>query len=187
MTEAQCDQLLAMLEKHKWPYRCRRLNIVPPEFQGGQGARGDKRRSSRYCLTRTKSESFGKDNQANKPIYELVVSMLPEDFERGEHLCMTINHNVCCYPHKDANNVGRETLAMFLGEFEGGELVMETGEVYRGTRVWHRYDGARVTHWNTEHCGDKYSVIVHNNKTSLTWKNHDKRKIEKQKISFSDF
>jgi len=92
--------------------------------------------------------------------------MLPEDFEKGEHLCMTINHNVTCYPHKDANNVGRETLAMFLGDFEGGELVMETGEVYSDKRVWHRYDGARVTHWNTEHSGDKYSVIVHNNKTT---------------------
>ena len=123
----------------------------------------------RFCLRRTKSQSFGVDNQTNRPIYEHVVSMLPDDFVRGEHLCMTINHNVTCYPHKDTGNVGRETLAMFLGEFEGGELVMETGEVYRGKGVWHRYDGARVTHWNTEHVGDKYSVIVHNNRTSLTW------------------
>jgi len=106
-----------------------------------------------------------------------VISMLPEDFEKGEHLCVTLNHNVTCWPHKDANNVGRETLAMFLGEFEGGDLVMETGERYRATRVWHRYDGARVTHWNIEHSGDKYSVIVHNNKRSLAWKNYDKRKI----------
>ena len=85
---------------------------------------------------------------------------------------MTINHNATCYPHKDANNVGRETLAMFLGEFDGGELVMETGERYSDKRVWHKYDGARVTHWNTEHSGDKYSVIVHNNKTTLCWKNY---------------
>ena len=95
--------------------------------------------------------------------------MPPDDFERGEHLCMTINHDVTCYPHKDTGNIGRETLAMFLVNFEGGELVTETGEVCREKGVWHKYDGARETYWNTEHTGDKYSVIVHNNKTSLTW------------------
>ena len=75
------------------------------------------------------------DNQTNRPIYDHVVSMLPDDFVRGEHLCMPINHNVTSYPHKDTGNVGRETLAMFLGDFEGGELVMETGEVYSEKRV----------------------------------------------------
>jgi len=68
-------------------------------------------------------------------------------------------------------------VTMFLGEFDGGELVMETGERYSAKRVWHRYDGARVTHWNTEHSGDKNSVIVHNNKTTLCWKNFNKKKI----------
>ena len=174
MTEAQCDQLEEMLRLHQWPYKCRRLNIVPPEFRGE--GKGEKRRSSRYCLRRTKDQSFGKENQTLRPIYQHVINMLPEDFEQGEHLCVTLNHNVTCWPHKDANNVGCETLAMFLGEFEGGDLVMETGERYRDTRVWHKYDGARVTHWNMEHSGDKYSVIVHNNKRSLAWKNYDKRK-----------
>ena len=83
-----------------------------------------------------------------RPIYEHVVSMLPDDFPRGEHLCMTINHNMTCSPHRD-----RVTLAMSLAEFEGGELHLETGEVYSEKRVWHRYDGAGVTHWNTEHVG----------------------------------
>ena len=106
MTEAQCDQLLSMLQKHKWPGKCRRLNIVPPEFRG-RGT-GEKRRSMRLCLRKTKSQSFGVDNQTNRPIYEHVLSMLPDDFVRGEHLCMTINHNVTCYPHKDAGNVGRD-------------------------------------------------------------------------------
>ena len=48
---------------------------------------------------------------------------------------------------------------MILGEFEGGELCLETAEVYREKGVWHRYDGVRVTHWNTEHVGDKYSTV----------------------------
>ena len=141
---------------------------MPPEFRG-RGT-SENRRSIRLCLRKTKSQSFGVDNQTNRPICDHVVSMLPDDFVRGEHLCVTVNRNVTYYPHKDTGNVGHETLAMFLGEFEGGELVMETGEVYNERRVWHRYDGARVTHWNTEHVGDKYSVIAHNNKTSLTRK-----------------
>ena len=28
MTEAQCDQLLEMLKKHRWPSKCRRINIA---------------------------------------------------------------------------------------------------------------------------------------------------------------
>ena len=51
---------------------------------------------------------------------------------------MTINHNVTSYRHRGCGNAGQETLAMFLGEFEGGELHTETGEVYSEKRVWHR-------------------------------------------------
>ena len=155
MTEAQCDQLLEMLKKHRWPSICRRINIVPPEFRTESH-----RRSERMCLRRTKSQSVGADNKTMRPIYEAVVSMLPPDFPRGEHLCVTINPDVTCYPHRDRGNVG-EVLLMFLGEFEGGELHTETGEVYKEKRVWHKYDGAAVTHWNSEHVGEKYSVIVH--------------------------
>ena len=104
-----------------------------------------------------------------RPIYEHVVSMLPDDFPRGEHMSMTINHNVTCYPHRDCGNVG-DVLLMFLGDFTGGELHTETGEVYSEKRVWHRYDGAGVTRWNTEHVGEKYSVIVHNNNRPLAGK-----------------
>ena len=55
-----------------------------PEFRG-RGS-GDKRRSMRVCLRRTKSQSFGADNQTKRAIYDHVISMLPDDFERGEHL-----------------------------------------------------------------------------------------------------
>ena len=164
MTEAQCDELERLLKKHRWPSFCRRLNIVPPEFRSeatwGYG---------RLCLRRTKSQAFGADNKKMRPLYDHIVSMLPEDFPRMEHLCMTINHNVTCYPHRDRANIG-DVLIMFLGDFEGGELHMEDGTVYSEKRVWHRYDGAGVTHWNTEHVGEKYSVIVHNNNRPLKWK-----------------
>ena len=86
------------------------------------------------CLRKTKSQSFGVDNQTNRPLYDHVVSMLPPDFLRGKHLCMTVNHNVTCYPHRDCGNVG-DVLLMFLVDFEGGELHTETGEVFSEKRV----------------------------------------------------
>ena len=61
---------------------------------------------------------------------------------------------------------------------------METGEVYSEKRVWHRYDGAAVTHWNSEHVGETYSVIVHNNKTSLAWKKQELDVEESNRYSF---
>ena len=71
-------------------------------------------------------------------------------------------------PAKDAGNVG-STLAMFLGDFTGGELLLETGEVFSEKGVWHRYSGSDVLHWNLPHVGEKFSVIAHNNKKSITW------------------
>ena len=87
-------------------------------------------------------------------MYEHILSMLPDDFPRGQHLCVTINHNVTCYPHRDRANMG-DVLIMFLGDFEGGELHTEHGDVHTEKRVCHRYDGAGVTHWNSEHMGEK--------------------------------
>ena len=64
-------------------------------------------------------------------------------------------------------------------------MVIERGEVCKDEKVRHRYDGARITHWNTEHVGDKYSVIVHNNKTTLTWKNFDAKNRKANKKIFN--
>ena len=53
---------------------------------------------------------------------------------------------------------------MFLGDFKGGALLTENGDRYEERGVWHRYDGARVKHWNEPTTsGTKYSVIIHNN------------------------
>jgi len=65
-----------------------------------------------------------------RPLYDHIVSMLPEDFPRMEHLCMTINHNVTCYPHRDRANIG-DVLIMFLGDFEGESYIQSTGMCIR--------------------------------------------------------
>jgi len=163
MSAEQQEEILEIFKKHKWPRVCRRLNIVSPEYRQTQSEEKD-----RKTLIECKSQSFSANNKGMRKIYEKIVEMLPPDFERGPNLCFTINHNVTCHPHKDAGNVG-PTLAMFLGDFTGGELLLETGEVYSEKGVWHRYSGSDVLHWNLPHVGEKFSIIVHNNKRSITW------------------
>ncbi len=89
--------------------------------------------------------------------------MLPAWFGPGEFFGVTLNRNVCCAPHKYKNNVG-ETDIMYLGEFEGGALLLEDGRRFEERCVWHRYDGKKVLHWNEEiTAGTKYGVVIHNN------------------------
>ena len=51
---------------------------------------------------------------------------------------------------------------MFLGNYTGGELLLEDGRVFSEPGVWHRYDGGRLMHWNNPiTSGEKYNVIAH--------------------------
>ncbi len=71
-----------------------------------------------------------------------------------------LNENVCCAPHRDKNNAG-ETWVCYFCDFQGGQLCLEDGRVYEGTRQWHwPFDGRRILHWNLEHTGDKYAVVA---------------------------
>jgi hypothetical protein len=74
---------------------------------------------------------------------------------------VTINKNLCCYPHRDVGNAG-DSLILFLGKFEGGALVTEDGQRLEGTGVLHRFDGSRL-HWNEPITGGtKYSIVFYN-------------------------
>ena len=81
-------------------------------------------------------------------------------FDENVTIGVTINKNVQAYPHRDAKNAG-SSIIMFLGNFEGGALCLEDGRAFTEKLVWHEYDGAKLTHWNTEFIGTRYSVIVH--------------------------
>ena len=53
---------------------------------------------------------------------------------------------------------------MFLGDYEGGALLLEDSRRLEERGVWHRYDGVRLLHWNEVITrGTKHSVIAHNN------------------------
>ena len=101
-------------------------------------------------------------------LYNQIVKVLPVDIPREANLCFTINKNVTCYPHRDTANEG-DTLIIFFWDYEGGALVTETGQRFEETRLWHRFKGDEVTHWNEPHFGDKYSVVAHRNKRPLPW------------------
>ena len=160
MSLQQREEVLALLQKHKWPPNCRRLNIVAPELRQSK--------PERQTLNRCESRSFGSSNRGMHVLYEKIREMIPEDFEQGPNLCFTINHNVTCYPHRDAGNVG-ESLAMFMGDFTGGELLLEDGQCFSEKEVWHRHEGWRLSHWNNPHEGGKLFIIVHNCKKPLAW------------------
>ena len=75
--------------------------------------------------------------------------------------CLCLNRDVTCAPHRDAKNTGEYSYVLFFGEFEGGELCLETGECFREHKVWHRFRGQSVTHWNLPHTGRKYSIVAY--------------------------
>jgi hypothetical protein len=68
-----------------------------------------------------------------------------------------VNRNCCCPPHKDKGNRGMSCLVSF-GEYTGGLIVIE-GVEHNAYENPICFDGAKMTHWNTEHDGNKYSLV----------------------------
>ena len=90
--------------------------------------------------------------------------MLPEWFLQGEFFGVTLNRNTVCQRHRDKKNVG-ESVIMFLGDFEGGALLLEDGRRFDERGVWHKYDGTRLLPWNEEITGGTKFSVTHNNTT----------------------
>ena len=89
------------------------------------------------------------------PMLELVQQMLPG----VSHLCL--NRDVTCAPHKDSFNSGDDSYVLFFGNYQGGELCTESGQVFAEKGVWHRFQGRSQTHWNQPHTGRKYSIVAY--------------------------
>ena len=90
---------------------------------------------------------------------EIVQEMLPE--ASITEVCL--NKNVVCSPHKDKKNFGQSYI-LFLGEFEGGALVLEEiKKRYEEKEMWHGpFLGSEVTHYNEPILsGTKFSVVAY--------------------------
>jgi hypothetical protein len=78
-----------------------------------------------------------------------------------------LNHNVVAGKHLDKGNVGDSILVGF-GNYAGGEICLESGEVelirYRPVC----FNGSAVIHWNTPiTSGNKYSLVFYVSKDAL--------------------
>ena len=74
---------------------------------------------------------------------------------------VTVNRDLCCFPHVDAN--GGPSYIAFFGNFTGGELCLEGGRLLGGPRQrlrWCKFDG-RLEHWNLPHQGTKLTVVAY--------------------------
>ena len=159
------DEVEQLLSTHKWPRECRRVAIVSPEERvTTRGPKGDRRTTKNYC----QSQAFSRLNKGQAHLREKIEEILPDWFVPGEHFTITVNKDVTCYPHKDQGNVG-DSAILYLGDFSGGEMQAEDGTVLSDKRVWHRFNGAEVLHWNLPHEGTKYTIIASNNKRAICY------------------
>jgi hypothetical protein len=78
-----------------------------------------------------------------------------------------LNNNVVAGKHRDRNNIG-DSILVGLGEYEGGQICLETGDV---ESIRHRpvcFNGSQITHWNTPiTSGVKFSMVFYVHKSAL--------------------
>ena len=160
------DNVEELLKKHKWPKVCRRISVVSPEERVTiKDPSGNNRRMTKNIC---QSEGFSRLNKGRAHLRMKIEEILPHWFVPGDNFTITINKDVTCYPHKDQGNVG-DSAILFLGDFSGGALHTAHKVSFSEKRVWHRFNGAEVLHWNEPHEGTKYSIIASNNKRSICY------------------
>jgi hypothetical protein len=109
-----------------------------------------------YPKSRFLKEGIFSNSVRSGPILSHVQSMLGPEISE---LCL--NYNVTCAAHRDGKNSSTQSYICFFGDYLGGALHLETGEVFESRGVWHTFDGRNVTHWNTPHTGDKWSCVAY--------------------------
>lgn len=146
-------RLLSLLQKHPWRPNRLRASVVAPELREDcVSKKGNKTVKATVAVF---SASFSEG-----PLFEACVTALPP-WAQGRFDFVTLNKNICCYPHRDAGNAG-PSVALFLGKYEGGALCTEAGQRFEAAGVLRVFDGSRL-HWNEPVTGGcKYSVIFYN-------------------------
>ena len=145
-------RLLFVLQSYTWNVNELRTAVVPPE------------RRAVYISKRNSLESIRADipvyseSLHSGPIFDACMAVLPEGLRFD---FVTVNKNLCCYPHRDSGNEG-QSLILFLGKFEGGALLTEDGRRFSEPGVLHVFDGSKL-HWNEPITGGtKYSIVFYN-------------------------
>jgi len=78
-----------------------------------------------------------------------------------------INRNWASPPHKDAGNVG-ESYIVGLGDYEGGETVVEYSEdhikEYNIKNTFTKFNGSKYIHYTNTFTGTRYSLVFYQHK-----------------------
>ena len=135
-----------LLRNRRWEPICLRSNIAFPEQIEQIKKTKRARLDSNACGSTT----------TDRLLRAALKDIAPEWW--GDETHIVVNRNVQCARHIDAN-YGHSWI-LFLGDFQGGALVFETGDRVTQRRIWHKIYG-RIPHWNEPHEGTKYSVIIY--------------------------
>ena len=103
-------------------------------------------------------EALPSDLVRHGPIIDICRAMLPSS-PRITEVCMNrFTHHSQCGPHQDIHNTEDSFIALD-GDFVGGGLAFEDGQVFTTKRQWLRYPGHRPTHWVQPFKGVRVSIV----------------------------
>ena len=170
---AQQANVLDILNSTKIPQTRKRPNILydsPAEYTSTDTA--GKRKwinGIRKCQSMTfgvYKKRFVKDppfveflaNARYPALYEAMRVLIQTYDPAFQYDSITVNKNVVCKRHTDSSNKAKSYI-LFLGDYTGGELLNDDGEVFATPGVFYRFDGS-VPHWNKPiGSGTKYTII----------------------------
>jgi hypothetical protein len=142
-----------LLRERKWENRCLRSNIVPP----------DKIKMWKTVkVALCESNAPRKDRVIDRKLTAAIEAIAPEWWGEGDTR-ISMNRNVKCEKHRDGNK--GYSYILWLGDFVGGALVFEDGTRIEEKYKWHKING-QIPHWNEDHEGTKYSIIIYQGESS---------------------
>lgn len=147
------DHVLSLLEETRFP-KCRsRCNISSEpitafvlgdvNYRGQRSLGGRTRGPSRY-------------NRRFPELWQAIQDMISHHRPNFSYTTVQVNKNVVSPPHVDKNNVGPSYI-IALGDFEGGQLVIE-GREHDIQHRFKKFDGTKG-HWITPFKGTRYSLV----------------------------
>ena len=99
----------------------------------------------------------------NKDVYEDLKKFVKKYKPNFEFTEIQINYNWQSPKHKDTLNYG-ESLIIGLGDYQGGELVIEKDEdeIHDINCKFLKFNGAKYTHYTKPWKGDRLSIVFYN-------------------------
>ena len=146
------ERVESLMATRKWRNMCLRTNIVSKDKIQQWG---------KVKLALCESNEPKKKNLHDRKLVKAIAEIAPEWW--GENTRVCLNRNVKCEKHRDGNK--GHSYILFLGDFQGGALLFENGSKIEEKNTWHKING-QIPHWNEEHKGTKYSIIIYQSESN---------------------